>query len=324
MEQKENRTLIVDGYNLFARNYVTNPALLPTGEPIGGCVGFLKSLQKLCRETRPNIIIIAWDGSGGAKRRRQANKNYKEGRKPLKLNRNVEQNLSLDEEKMNRHFQWGHLIEYLNDFPVVQILIENVEADDIIAEVARLPVLSEMIKIIVSSDQDFLQLCSNKVVVHQPIKKKTLTESRVVEEHSIHPNNFAIARAIVGDKSDNLDGVRGAGLKTLAKRIPELIEDKSFTLKQLFEKCNKEKDGQYKIFSDILLEKQKVEENYKIMQLYSPNISLSSKRHIRLSIEEFKPSFNQTSFVKNTIKDGFSDLNWSDLTLCFKRIVSEA
>lgn len=320
-KSQRERVMLVDAYNLFARNYVVNPALDSQGNPIGGMLGTLKSLQKLCRELRPDLIVFAWDGSGGSNRRRQTNKNYKEGRKPLQLNRNVDQNLSIDEERMNRHDQWGRLVEYLNDFPVVQILIENVEADDIIAECCRIPSLKGLVKIIVSTDKDFLQLCNDEVLVHQPIKKKILNEKRILEEHSVHPNNFALARAIVGDSSDNLDGVKGAGMKTVAKRFPMLAESRSVTLKEVFSFC-KEKSDELKLFSSILEESKKVEENYKIMQLYSPNLSISSKRHIRASIDDFLPTFNQTSFLKRSIKDGFSDLDWSELTVCFKRIVA--
>jgi 5'-3' exonuclease len=316
----ENRVLLVDAYNLFARNYVVNPFIATDGQPLGACLGSLKSLQKLCREIRPDVVVFAWDG--GSQRRRSANKNYKEGRRPLQLNRNIDQDLSLDEEKMNRHYQWGKLVEYLNDLPVIQILIDDVEADDIIAECVKHPKFNGMVKIIVSTDQDFLQLCTHDVVVHQPIKKKTLNEARILEEHSIHPNNFALARAIVGDKSDNLSGVPGAGLKTIAKRFPELAKPKTVYLKDIFA-ISKKKIDEAKLFSKILENKEKVEENYKLMQLYAPTMSLNAKRHVRSSIEQFSPSFNQTSFTKNSIRDGFADLSWAELFACCKRIVAE-
>ena len=50
---------------------------------------------------------------------------------------------------------------------------------------------------------------------------------KVVGEYDIHPTNFALARAVVGDASDNLPGAKGVGLKTMAKKFPQLKEEKS-------------------------------------------------------------------------------------------------
>ena len=81
--------MIIDGLNTYLRNYIVNPSLSTNGDPIGGLKGFLGSLQKLSRELKPDQIIVAWDGPGGSQRRKTVNKNYKEGRKPIRLNRSV-------------------------------------------------------------------------------------------------------------------------------------------------------------------------------------------------------------------------------------------
>lgn len=323
MTKKKNKVMIIDGYNLFVRNYVVNPALRSDGQPIGGCYGFMKSMQKLCREIRPNAVIIAWDGSGGSKRRKATNSKYKEGRAPLKLNRNVEQDLTADEEVLNRHMQWGCIVDFLNEMPFIQILQDDVEADDIIAEVVRLPIYEDWVKIIVSTDKDFLQLCTGNVVVHQPIKKRFLTEQEVKTENGIHPNNFALARAIVGDKSDNLDGIRGAGMKTVAKNFEFLAEEKFYTLDDVFRFCREKKDEK-KLYRDILNGKDVVEVNYKMMQLYVADISLSASRFIRQSIEGFEPSFSQTEFQKRILLNEFNGQTWADLVICCKRLVAES
>jgi replication factor C small subunit len=52
--------------------------------------------------------------------------------------------------------------------------------------------------------------------------------AKIVEKYGVHPNNFALARAITGDDSDNLKGVRGVGMATVAKRIPMLVEEKQY------------------------------------------------------------------------------------------------
>ena len=59
------------------RNYIVNPSLSTNGQPIGGLKGFLQSLQKLIRETKPDQVLICWDGEGGSQRRKSKNKGYK-------------------------------------------------------------------------------------------------------------------------------------------------------------------------------------------------------------------------------------------------------
>lgn len=317
------KILIIDGYNTFVRNYVVNPSLDPRGAPIGGTFGFLKSLQKLVRETQPSKIIVAWDGQGGSAKRKKMVKDYKDGRKPLQLNRNVDQDLTPDQEAENRRDQFLRLVEYLNDMPVAQLILDDVEADDIIAYICQLESLKGYIKVIVSSDKDFFQLCNDDVMVLRPIQDEVLNEIRIVEKFDIHPNNFALARAIVGDKSDNLPGVRGAGMKTVAKRFPQLRGSESVSLKELFE-CCKSNEETLKLYRDILEEKDVVKLNYKMMQLYSPNISARGTRYIRDIVNNFIPTFNRTETEKRMIYDNFVGYNWNSLFGNFKTIVSDA
>lgn len=316
-----NKILIVDAMNTFIRNYVMDPSIGADGFPIGGTRGFLKSLQKLIREVNPSDVIVVWDGGGGSKKRRTLLKQYKEGRKPIKLNRAYE-GLSPLEESQNKYDQIHKTIEYLNQAPVIQFMIEDIEADDVIAYICGLPSLEEKIKVIVSSDKDFIQLCNSSTIIYKPKtkgQKEILNEKRVLEQYSIHPNNFAIARAIDGDKSDNIDGVKGVGLKTLVKYIPELSGSETINLDNIFEICESRIERS-KIFSSILKDKNKVELNYGLMQLYSPNISYDSCKQIRESIKNFKPFFNHTEFMKMLTRDGLVNFNWETMFQKFRSI----
>ena len=60
------RAIIIDGTNIFYRAYVVNPSLSTDGRPVGGLVGFLKTLQKLIREMKPTKVFVCWDGAGGS------------------------------------------------------------------------------------------------------------------------------------------------------------------------------------------------------------------------------------------------------------------
>ena len=155
--KQEGRVLIIDQLNLFFRNYIVNPSLSQHGFPIGALRGCIQSLQKIARETKPDMIVICWDGEGGSKKRKLLKKDYKAGRKPIRLNRNV-RNLTEQEEVENKVWQQMRLVEYYNALPVVQFMFRGTEADDIIAHVAQLPQFKNWQKVIVSSDKDFFQL----------------------------------------------------------------------------------------------------------------------------------------------------------------------
>ena len=101
---KNKRVMVIDALNQFLRAYIVNPTLSPNGDPVGGAIGFLKILQKLCREIKPDKVVICWDGQGGSKKRKLVNKNYKSGRKPLRLNRDIK-HLTEEEELQNKIWQ---------------------------------------------------------------------------------------------------------------------------------------------------------------------------------------------------------------------------
>ena len=170
MTESKKRLMVVDAMNAFIRAWIVDPSISQNGELIGGYKGFIKILQKLCREMRPDEIIIAWDGAGGSQKRRTINKNYKGGRKPLRLNRNVK-NLTGDEQLQNKVWQQMQLMEMLNYMPFIQIVSDGIEADDVISYVVQNHKYDGWQKIIVSSDKDFFQLCDEETVIYRPIQK---------------------------------------------------------------------------------------------------------------------------------------------------------
>lgn len=316
------RLLVIDALNAYFRAYIVDPSLSTNGQPIGGYKGFVKILQKLCREMKPDEIIIAWDGAGGSQRRKIINKGYKEGRKPIRLNRTVK-NLTENEELHNKVWQQHRLMEMLNEMPVMQSVHDGVEADDIISHVVQMPHYRGWQKVIVSSDKDFFQLCDDETVLYRPIQKKFVNKLRILEEFSIHPTNFALARAMAGDKSDNLNGVRGVGLGTVSKRLPFFAEEKSVTIGKLIEFCENDNTG-LKAFAAIAENQEAIESNYKIMQLYQPMISVTGRTKMNNIVHNFKPQFNKTEVIKRMKIDGFGEWNTFDIFATYKRIVNNA
>lgn len=311
------RLMVVDGNNQYLRAYIVNPTLSTNGQPIGGVVGMLKILQKLCKEINPDQIVICWDGENGSSKRKSMNKNYKEGRNPIRLNRDV-RNLTENEELANKIWQQTRLAEYLNQLPVIQFLYPNIEADDIISYVVNHQKYADWQKVIVSSDKDFIQLIDNKTILFRPIQEEILNVKRVLEEYSIHPSNFALARSISGDSSDNIQGIKGIGLATIAKRFPILAENKNYFIGDLT-KYAEDKDGS--VYEKVCDNVELIKENYDIMQLSSPQISIQTKTQINNVVEEFTPEFNQMEFKKMSIQDGFGMVDFSSLFSVMKKFV---
>ncbi len=310
--------IIIDALNMFLRSYVISPQLDKKGWPVGGTIGFLKSLQKVARDFNADEIIVAWDGHDGSQRRRSMNKDYKGGRKPVRFNRRMI-DLPEDKEEANKGYQQVRLMEYLNGMPVIQLVADFTEADDIIALVINHERYTGWKKTIISSDKDFFQLCREDVQIYRPIQKKIVTEQTVVEEFNIHPKNFALARAIAGDSSDNLPGIKGAGLKTIAKRFPYLVREDEYEISDIIRDCTMV-GKKLKIHENIQVNEKLIKDNYAIMQLQFPNIRPMNREIIKRAIIDFEPHFDKIKFTQMLFADNAGHLNFNDLQVVFRRI----
>ena len=320
------KILIIDALNMFFRCYARDPSVSIQGNPAGGCVGFLKSLQKSIRLTQPDDVVIVWDGGGGSRKRRQINANYKAGRKVVHLPKDMGHDFSKQEEQDNKIWQQSRLLEYLDHLPICQFMFEDVEADDIISAIVQSKGVENDQKIILSNDKDFMQLCNNKTILMRPAKNpwEILNVKRIIEEYGIHPNNMALARAIVGDPSDNLPGVPGLGFGRVVKFFPFLSQEREFNIQDLFNASRNlllEKKSKY--LSDFLEHEDVIRENYKIMQLYQPSVSYQRKQIVENCLTNRDKHFNLTGLKLMLSEDGFMSLNWDVLEQTMRRIISE-
>jgi 5'-3' exonuclease len=298
-----SRILIVDSTNNFIRNYTIVPTLDTHGRPTGGWVGFLKSLRSFIEKCKPTKVVLVWDGPGGSQRRREVVKEYKEGRRPVKLNRNFDFEFVNVEE--NKIWQIKRLQEYLSDFPVHQCIVDNIEADDVIAYLCSH--YQEDEKVIVSTDKDFYQMVDSKTIIFTPTKKEFVTSAKLVEEYGIHPTNFAVARAIVGDPSDNLKGVNSIGYKSLVKLFPNVVNSQKVELNQIFEECSQNSESNEK-YKRIVENRELIIKNLQLMDLRNAIISPQSVRKIKQSLEQ-KVIFNVSSFKMKLLEDGITTFN---------------
>ena len=315
------RVLVIDALNMFLRAFIVDPSLSHHGQPIGGIKGSIKILQKLVRMTKPNEIVICWDGPNGSQKRKTMNSSYKAGRKPLRLNRSVH-NLTENEELQNKVWQQMRTMDYLNQMPIIQLILERVEADDIISYVCSSHHYAGWQKVIVSNDKDFLQLCDEETVVYRPTTDKIETKKTVLESMGVHPTNMALARAMDGDASDNLPGVNRVGMKTIATKLPFMKEARDITIDELVGYCENI-DSKLKVYKNIAESKELIQHNYDMMQLYSPLISVQGKQTIDHALDNFECNFNKTELLKLMMKDGFGELNWEELKAFLNKISRE-
>ena len=272
-----SRILILDGLNTFIRVFSAVPALNDDGDHIGGVTGFLRSIAANIRLLKPTRVIICFDGKGGSKRRKKIYPDYKANRAvSTKFNRYQEFASKADEsESMKKQF--GRLIEYLNCLPVTMLAVDNIEADDSIAYIANEVFTEDKHKVqIVSTDRDFLQLVNNRISVWSPIKKKLYTPSLMREEFGISSNNYLLYRTFIGDKSDNIPGLKGVGLKSLLKHFPIITQDEDISVDQIIEYAESV-DKKYKVHENVISNKDLLDLNYRLMQLKEVDINGNAK-----------------------------------------------
>jgi len=297
-EELNDRVLIIDGLNQFIRVFGAVPALNDDGEHCGGVTGFLLSTAATIRRLKPTRVVIVFDGKGGSNRRKSVYKGYKEGRTGLtKINRLAGYE-DLEDQQESMRKQFARLIEYLQVLPISLTYIDYVEADDIIAYLANHYFKKEVT--IISSDKDFLQLVNPRIKVWAPTKKKMYDEELVKEDYGVIPQNLVFYRVITGDKSDNIDGIRGIGEKTIHSKMG-FLNDSELSLDTFIEKCSSECDD--KLSEKLTKNTTTIQLNYNLMQLKDPDISSSIKSNVREIMDSHQPELDLVEFKKMFMYD---------------------
>jgi DNA polymerase-1 len=262
-----SRVLLVDSMNTFMRSFAVINSMNTQGTHVGGMIGFLRSLAYVVNLVQPTRVICVFDGEGNTTNRKNLYSDYKGNRK-LKRITNWSSFDDLADESASMSQQMLRLIDYLHQLPVNIITRDKLEADDIIGYLA--PKFDS--SVIMSADQDFLQLCSDNVQVYSPIKKKFYGPKEVFDEYGLWPQNFINYKVLMGDTSDNLPGVKGLGPKKLYKLFPELTGDKTVTLNEIIQK-GYDKHEENGIYGNVWNFRKQLIINEQLMSLENPNIS---------------------------------------------------
>ena len=293
---RHDKVLLIDGLNLFFRNFAMMNMVNPEGVHIGGLGGFFRSLGAMIRQTNPTSVYVVFDGAGSTTNRKNLLSEYKSQRNLQRIT-NWDAFDSLEEEHDSKIDQIVRVIQYLKLLPVKTTIIDKVEADDIIAVLSKKLVDKfNSTCFIVSSDKDFLQLVTDKIIVYRPIEKEYYTPKTVKSKYGVIPENFILYKTLLGDNSDNIPGVKGLGVKGIFKKFPEL-QDKKLTLQNIFE-ISARKHKEHIVYSRVIQDQDRMETGFKVMDLGTPMINEREDLYLDDLIKEDLPEFNKDMFIQ--------------------------
>ncbi|MBN8655977.1 MAG: DNA polymerase I [Anaerolineae bacterium] len=197
---------LIDGHALAYRMYFALTAgggnnsrwLTSKGEPTAGVYGFARELVRVLEQEKPEYLAVAFDV--GKTFRDQIFPEYKATR-----------------EKMpdDLRTQIGRIREMVDAFHIPRLEMDGYEADDVLGSVARLAAERGLGVKIITGDRDLLQLVNERTAVYLAGDDQTyITDADVIKKLGVRPNQVVDYKAIVGDTSDNIPGVKGVGEKT--------------------------------------------------------------------------------------------------------------
>jgi len=288
----------------------------------GGISGFLKSVGYAIKLIKPDRCVIVFDGPGGSMKRRSIYPEYKAHRKTkIRLNRIYEDISELEDEEKNLKNQLQRLVIYLQNLPLNMLSLDNVEADDTIAYCA-LEHFKEWSVTIMSSDKDFLQLTDERIKVWSPTKKRLYGPTEVLNEYGFSAKNFVLFRALDGDVSDNITGIKGFGPKTALKAFPMLSEDRKLTLDDLYSYA-KTHSNDLKVYGRLLESKTDAERNYALMQLQDTQLQTFAQLKVKDLLDSPINKLNRFEVSKLITEDKMWNnipnyISWLDA--CFSKL----
>jgi DNA polymerase-1 len=303
---QNERYMLIDGLNLFFRNFSAINTINSNGVHIGGLGGFFRSLGALIRQIQPTQVVVVFDGIGSSNNRKNIIPEYKSGRNITRVTKH-ELFDDIEEEDESKYNQIVRIIQYLKTLPVKVITLGKVEADDVIAYMSDKLVKSADDRVfIVSSDKDYLQLISQQVIVYRPIEKEYYTEATVRDKFKLDPHNFILYKSLMGDSSDALPGIKGLGEKKLFKLFPEL-STQDLTFEDILE-ISEKRMTENVIYARILQDVEMLEKKYQIMDLSNPMMTDDDKTYVDEFIKDTNLEFHPKQFLEMYEEDQIGGL----------------
>lgn len=194
--------VLIDGSSYFFRAFHALPPLSNSkGQPLGAVYGVVNMVNKLIKDYQPEKLAVVFDAKGKTFRDEMYS-DYKANRPPMP-------------EELSCQFQ--PMIDVLDAMGLPLLIIEGVEADDVIGTLATLASQKGMATLISTGDKDLAQLVDQHTTLINTMSNTTMDIAGVEEKFGVPPELIIDYLALIGDKSDNVPGVNKVGPKTAVK-----------------------------------------------------------------------------------------------------------
>ena len=213
MPEDRKRVFIIDGYGQIYRSYfafMNNPLRDREGNNVSAIYGFFNTIMSLIRQYQPQYLVVAMDAKGKTFRHEMYDQ-YKANR---------------EKTPEDLHSQIPVIDGFLDGMHIPHFSIVGMEADDIIATIARKASSLDIDTVMVTGDKDLLQLVRPDVFALRPPRKgekeyRLCSEAEVRELFGVGPDQIVDYLTILGDSSDNVPGITGIGEKGAIKLLSE-------------------------------------------------------------------------------------------------------
>lgn len=220
-----NRTLLIDSRYLLKRSINGAKDVYTNGIHFGGVFQFFTTLRKLVYTHKVNKVILFWDGENGGLQRHLIDLNYKSNRK----NKSWSDKIELSEAEIKREeekersvlWQQKRINAYAEELFLRQICVDQIEADDLIAQYCLDHHQTEEL-LIFTNDRDFLQLLDLNITILFGNIDHPITKSNFYFDFGYHYSNAINMKIICGDTSDCIKGIRGFSEEALLNEFPDL------------------------------------------------------------------------------------------------------
>ena len=231
--------VLIDGPNYVFRAFhaVRHNLANSKGEPTNAVFGYVQMLRSILKDLSPTHVAVVFDPKGGTFRNR-IYPEYKAHRPPMP------EDLAA---------QWSSVFDVTDAFKLNRICIEDYEADDVIATLAKQAEAKGWDVTMVSTDKDLMQLVNERIWMLDTMRKKDYGPEEVKEKWGVGPERIHDLLALAGDSADNIPGVPGIGPKT-AVQLLEAYGDLEGVLKHAPEiKQNKRRENLIEFADDARL-----------------------------------------------------------------------
>lgn len=213
MPEDRKKLFIIDGYGQIYRSYfafMNNPLKDKEGNNVSAVYGFFNTIMSLIRQYKPEYLVVAMDAKGKTFRHEMYDQ-YKANR---------------EKTPEDLHAQIPVIDGFLDGMHIPHFSRVGMEADDIIATIARRASGEGLDTVMVTGDKDLLQLVRNDVFALRPPRKgekeyRLCAEAEVRELFGVGPDQIIDYLTILGDSSDNVPGINGIGEKGAVKLLSE-------------------------------------------------------------------------------------------------------